>query len=174
MEPRDCSTLTAAGIEIIEYFPNHSPKIIEAGQHQPPVDVIELLIKHPKLLAIFAHKGAIGGKIDISLDETQVCSDYIGSWVLSCELLSPNPSTCAYVEDLGWVRKKWRNRKPAPEHEKPLVMLKICIRGQRRQLEFDMRNNNWLKTGLKHAEGLRRAYLTDLVPPIFVLAFALS
>lgn len=94
-------------------FPLHPPEIIEAGQHQPPVDVVEFLIKYTKLLALFAYERSIVGKINISLDEALVCTNQSGSWMLSCPLLSPNASGCAYVEDLQWLKRERDKRKLA-------------------------------------------------------------
>lgn len=28
---------------------------------------------------------------------------HFGSWMFSCELLSPDPSACAYIEDFEWL-----------------------------------------------------------------------
>lgn len=66
---------TSAGREVVEDLGDHAPEVVEARQHEPPMDVLEGVIEDPKFLAVLAHKCAVFGDPDIGLDQTQVGSD---------------------------------------------------------------------------------------------------
>lgn len=51
---------TTAGLEMFKNACNHALEVVEAGEHQSPVDIIKLLVKHPLLLAVLPLKRAVG------------------------------------------------------------------------------------------------------------------
>lgn len=59
---------TSARSKVVEHFLDHAPEVVETCQHESPVNVLEWLVEDPELLAILAHKCAVGRDPDVGLD----------------------------------------------------------------------------------------------------------
>lgn len=117
--------LTAAGLQVLKDAGDHALKVVEAREHQPPVDVVELLVKDPLLLAVLALKGAVGRDPVPRLDQAQVRPDDAGPGVLLRKLDGPDARAGPDVQRVGGL-PDGRDVQPVAEEELPPVVLEIC------------------------------------------------
>lgn len=116
--------LTTPRPEVIKDLLKHRLEIIEAREHQSPVYIVKLLIKHPFLSAVFAFECAIGRTSVTWLYQAQICANDIGFGVFSGELHRPYACARSNVKDICRLVYR-RDIQLLPEEEFPPAMLKI-------------------------------------------------
>lgn len=92
--------LTTPRPKVIKDLLKHRLEIIEACEHQSPMYIVELLIKHPFLGAIFAFECAIGRTSVTWLYQTQICANDIGFRVFSGKLHRPYACARSNVKNI--------------------------------------------------------------------------
>lgn len=100
---RDGKSLTSARFQVIENLLYHSLEIMEASDHQPPVDEIEWFFEYPVLLTVLTLEFDIGWKIFRWLDQAEVSAYHVCLGVLSCEFDGPDACPCADIKNIGWL-----------------------------------------------------------------------
>lgn len=120
----EVNKLTTPRPKVIKDLLKHRLKIIEACEHQSPMYIVELLIKHPFLGAIFAFECAIWRTSVTWLDQAQICTDDIGFRVFSGKLHRPYARSCSNIENISRLSNR-RDIQLLPEEEFPPAVLKI-------------------------------------------------
>lgn len=109
---------------MIKNLLKHRLEIIKACEHQSPVYIVELLIKHPFLGAIFAFKCAIWWTGVTWLNQAQICADDVGFGVFSGELHRPYARTGSNIKNISGL-SDGRDIQSLSEKEFPPPMLKV-------------------------------------------------
>lgn len=92
---------------MMEALSYHDLKIIEAADHEPPMNKIKRVVKQPFLLAVFALECYVRRCSLAWLDETYICPYDVGFWMLSCKFDGPYSRASADIQSMNGMND-WR------------------------------------------------------------------